>query len=53
MWEVSRDLRVGLTTPSSSFLGRNLRLKICHKELVRPGSKLQGGGLSEKRGEIP
>ena len=52
MCEVTRDLTVRLTTPSSSFLGRNLRLKICHKELVRPGSRLRGGGLSEKRGEI-
>ena len=48
MYEVTRDLTVGLTTRLSSFLGRNLRLKICHKELVRPGTRLRGGGLSEK-----
>ena len=44
MCEVTRDLTVGLTTRLSSFLGRNLRLKICHKELVRPGTRLRGGG---------
>ena len=47
MCEVTRDLTVRLTTPSSSFLGRNLRLKICHKELVRSGSRLRGEGCQK------
>ena len=43
--EVTRDPTVGLTTPLSSFLGRNLRLKICHKE--RPGSRVRGEGCQK------
>ena len=40
--EVPRDPTVRLPSPLSSFFGRYSTSKICHKELVRPGSLLQG-----------